>query len=244
MGHLGSIDVGKIFGVTAQTINYWRKHYGLPTPPPKPSLGNRKYDTNRNFFAQIDTPAKAYILGFVVADGSVHKSGKSVSIAIKESDAALLEAIAREFNYDGPIGRKVTRHGYGDVDRTLAVLHLCGRKLVEDLGVLGVRANKSHNATFPVVLPHLEPHLVRGLFDGDGWIGDQQFSLVGTDEVVEGTMDAVMRHTGQCLRPYRDAKGFLYAQGARRNRAVMDWMYREAPIVLARKAEAYRLHWA
>lgn len=235
-------QIAEAFEVSAPTIRYWRDKHGLPRSNFM-SPGNLKYDTDQSFFASIDNPKKAYILGFIIADGSIHKNGKSVSIAIKESDGALLRMIAKELNCCAPLGRKICV-GFGGIARATTVLHLCGRRLVADLNALGVFHDKSKSATYPSVPNSLERHLVRGMFDGDGYIGPRQFSLVGTDSLVEGVVEAVERHTGCRLSYSRKKTGHLYAVGSRKDRGAARWMYSEAPIALERKLIAFRAHWA
>jgi len=245
MALLSSAEIAKRFDITQQTVNYWRKKFGLPRPPvARPIHGNnQKYGTDRDFFARIDTPAKAYILGFIIADGSIHKNGKGVTIAIQKNDVSLLREIAAELGCTAPIGRKVPSRSPSGMP--LAVLNLCGRKLTADLNALGVHHDKSYTATYPTVPEHLESHLIRGLWDGDGWIGKRQFSLAGTHALVEGVADSIYRHTGCRLRIRKASNGSdcYYAQGSRRDRAVMQWLYADPGLAMARKAGVYWLHW-
>ena len=234
--------IAKMYGVSNFTVRYWRRQFSLP-PSPVKNPGHTIYRTDQDFFAQIDTPEKAYVLGFIVADGSIHKNGKTVDIALKTSDADILRAIARLLNCDAPLRRKVGTNGFGGKTRETLRLNLCGRKLVNDLNALGVHHDKTRTATYPSVPIHLERHLIRGLFDGDGYIGRQQFRLVGTDAVVEGTVAAVARHTA-CQVLMTRSNGFLYATGMRRHRDALRWMYADASISLERKAEAFRLYWS
>ena len=236
-------ELARHFHVTPQTVRQWRIAHGLQEPLRR-YPGHVKYQMDGDFFAEIDTPEKAYVLGFIVADGAVHKNGRSVDIAVKASDVDILRAIAKVLGSDAPINRKVSTGGYGGVAREQVRLHLSRQKLVSDLAALGVHRNKTFTATYPVISASLERHMVRGLFDGDGWIGKQQFSLIGTDAVVEGVMEAAERHTGCRLTPRRDRKGFLNALGSALDRPVMRWMYSDASISLDRKAGAFRLYWS
>jgi hypothetical protein len=43
-----------------------------------------KYSINENYFSVIDTPSKAYWLGFLFADGSVYKRRASKVLEISE----------------------------------------------------------------------------------------------------------------------------------------------------------------
>lgn len=238
---MNDAEIAKFLGCSSFTIRFWRDRHGLARSTANP--GGIRWKTNRDFFADIDTPEKAYALGFIIADGCIHKNGKSVTIVVKESDAAVLRAIAGALDCDAPLHPKVGRKGFGNVDRHQMALNLSGRKLVDDLASLGVKANKTFAATFPTVPAHLERHLVRGLWDGDGWVGKVQFSLIGTTAVVEGAADAIERHTG-CRLGHTPSNGFPRIQGGRKCRAAMEWMYSDAPISLDRKAEAFRLYWS
>jgi hypothetical protein len=238
---MNDAQMAKRLGCSSFTIRFWRDRHGLPRSKANP--GGIRWKTNRDFFAKIDTPEKAYVLGFIIADGSVHKSGKAVTFVVKESDADILRSIAAATGCDAPLYPKIARGGGGPPERHQLALHLSGRKLVEDLATLGVFANKSLTATFPAIPSLLERHMIRGLWDGDGWVGKRQFSLIGTTAVTEGAADAIECHTGHRLARSL-SNGFPRVQGGRKARAVMEWMYADAPISLARKAEAFRLYWS
>ncbi|MEV5552416.1 hypothetical protein AB0L44_02065 [Nonomuraea wenchangensis] len=231
-------EIGEAFGVTSQTIRYWRRIHGIPA---RARLGNIKYSTNRAYFSRIDTPEKAYILGFIVADGSVHKNGKSVTVAVKEEDAPLLLDIAKHVECNASLHRKTGR-GFGNIPRTTLALHICGKRIVSDLAILGVKSNKSVNATYPTIPERLERHLIRGLFDGDGYVGKRQFSIVGTEALIHGVVEAVEYHTG-CKLSLQWKNDHLYAVGSRRDQPAIKWMYSNASIGLTRKIQAYQQYW-
>jgi hypothetical protein len=235
---MSDAQMAKHLGCSAPTIRYWRDRHGLPRSQARGS--NIKYATDRGYFDRIDTPEKAYILGFIIADGSIHKNGKSIAIALKESDSALLLEIGRHLSCDAPLATKTST---GFTRSQTACLTLSGRHLVSSLAMLGVHHGKSRTATYPAIAPELERHLVRGLWDGDGWIGKRQFSLIGTRAVIAGVADAVERHTG-CRLAHSLSNGHPRIQGSRRDRAAAQWMYADAPISLERKAEAFRLYWS
>jgi Staphylococcus phage endonuclease len=229
-------QISRLFGCTSPVIARWRDLYGIPRSPRQSGGNTTKWKTNRDYFAEIDTPEKAYILGFVIADGHVREEGYKLEISVKESDSSVLEAIARELDCDAPLG-SMTNHYDGS---RMTRLYLCGKKLVSDLNALGVFHNKTTTATYPVIPHEFERDLVRGLWDGDGHVGQGMFDLIGTPAVLEGVVTAVQRHTGCLLRRNlrgRDGK-YLYAYGTRRDAPVLRWMYSDASIALARKVRA------
>jgi len=128
----------------------------------------RKYTLNENYFDVIDTSNKAYVLGFIYADGSVYKNYLSIVINIR--DVTILEFIKRELSYNGPLYFK------GDYVK----LNICSKKLTEQLKHLGILENKTYvSDRLPNVDYHLKPNLLLGFFDGDGSIyksGDKDYS--------------------------------------------------------------------
>jgi len=55
---------------------------------------NHKYVYNEDFFQKIDTEEKAYILGLLFADGSVHNKRNVVKLQLQDVDKEILEKIS------------------------------------------------------------------------------------------------------------------------------------------------------
>lgn len=232
-------QIGRMLGVSNRTIRDWRHKFGID-PSSIPNRGSTRYVLDRSFFRTIDTPEKAYILGFIASDGCVHQNGKSLSIAITESDIDHLYAIRDAIGCNNEIHVKTRSSGYQG--SRLAVLNLCGVELVRDLATLGILPNKVSHLCFPSIPSHLESHLIRGLYDGDGHVSDRQFYLIGTADLLSGVQSSIQLHTG-CLLSTRVTNGMSRLVGYRRDRAVLAWMYDDATIALKRKYEKYRMFW-
>lgn len=56
----------------------------------------RTYKLNEHYFDKIDTPNKAYILGFFYADGCNIMSKSTVTMSLEETDKEILEKIRLE----------------------------------------------------------------------------------------------------------------------------------------------------
>src|SRR5271157_2927622 len=195
------VQIAQMLGVTDRTIRNWRRKFGIE-PSSVPNRGSTKYILDRSFFRTIDTPEKAYILGFIAADGCIHQNGKSLSIAITESDVDHLYAIRDAIGCNNEIHAKAKRSSGYSGGRPLVVLNLCGVELVRDLAALGILPNKVSHLCFPSIPSHLESHLARGLYDGDGHINDRHFYLVGTTDLISGVQSSIQLHTG-CLLSIR-----------------------------------------
>jgi hypothetical protein len=235
-------EISRLYGCTSPVIARWRDFHGLPRSPRQTGGNTTRWPANRNYFASIDTPEKAYVLGFLIADGHIHKTGYRIEVSTKEADADILRAIGRELESESPL-RPMT-NSY-DGSRAMR-LQLFGRQLVSDLSALGLYHDKSTTANWPAVPADLEGHLARGVWDGDGYIGRGQFELIGTSALLDGLTAAAERHTGCVLRRRMSGKDrrYHYAYGTRRDRPALDWMYSSANIVLARKQERYLQFWS
>jgi len=146
----------------------FRKH-GDPSVV-KTTRGNRtrKYSVDCEYFDQVDTPEKAYWLGFITADGGIVQTRASVSLNLElsEVDAGHLLKFARALGSDAPI--VATRHG-------CVCIRLHSRRLADGLDALGVGIRKSLIVEPPLEsLAGLEPYYWRGLWDGDGFVSTRK----------------------------------------------------------------------
>jgi len=238
------VEIAAIYGCTPVTVGRWRDRYGIPRSQAKPWSRVRAAVTATygGFFAKIDTPAKAYILGFILADGHIYKTGKRVELGVKEADAAILSAITKAIGNHAPL-----RVAHNTYDQSVFMrVTLGGAQMTQDLARLGLRNDKSKTATYPSVPAELEGHLVRGIWDGDGSIAKYQFELIGTSALLDGVVDAAQRHTGCLLRRRMSGKEgrYHYAYGTRRDTAILHWMYKDATIALERKREKFTAYWS
>ena len=60
----------------------------------------RKYSINENYFDNIDSPNKAYILGLLYADGNVGLNNYIIQLALQSRDIDILNKIKEELNID------------------------------------------------------------------------------------------------------------------------------------------------
>lgn len=144
---------------------------------------NRKHDYDRSFFDKIDTEEKAYVLGFIYADGCnvKHPTTGELSITQMERDVDILYKIKKAMKSTYPISEQKNQHGN---EEKRFVFYVYGQKIEEQLNALGVVHNKSLVLTFPTFISdELMPHFIRGYFDGDGsvWNGKRKKMIVKND---------------------------------------------------------------
>uniref|UniRef100_A0A6M3IQF5 Putative homing endonuclease n=1 Tax=viral metagenome TaxID=1070528 RepID=A0A6M3IQF5_9ZZZZ len=142
---------------------------------------NKKYTLDESVFEKIDTPEKAYWLGYIIADGGVeYKPSRKLVINIKESDSGHLGKF-RDF-IKGDIPVKI----YGEYKSPRATVRICRRKIVSDLEKFGVCQNKSNSIRLPKIPKRYMPDCIRGIYDGDGCLhkdkkGQYRLSFYGGD---------------------------------------------------------------
>lgn len=113
-----------------------------------------------DFFSQIDTPAKAYWLGWLITDGCVTKKN-AISLTLQKRDLSILQKFEKDLGLVGKI--KVFNSNYYRFS-------FCCRKMVDDLKKYGIVPNKTMTVRLPQLNTELIPHLLRGCIDGDGGI--------------------------------------------------------------------------
>jgi len=131
----------------------------------------RKPSHDADFFAPDRrwTPERAWLLGFIFADGYVNKNG--VHFQQKATDIEILE------NVRDIVKSTLLVRCYSRLDkRTLKTYHACrfgmhSKKTAADVAALGAFQAKSLVLKWPETIPaEFVSHFVRGYFDGDGCI--------------------------------------------------------------------------
>lgn len=119
----------------------------------------RKYNLNQEYFNSIDTKEKAYVIGFIFADGSVNNN--YLTITIHPDDISVLEFIKKELKYSGPI----------HIKNNYVNLTICSKQIVKDLITVGIYPNKTYvSSSLPIINNEFFSSFLLGFFDGDGSI--------------------------------------------------------------------------
>lgn len=140
----------------------------------KPSNRSKDKTLNVDYFQNIDTPNKAYVLGFIMADGCIMKTSKQqkkdnrLYIGISEKDKNILEFIKEELNSQCDIVQYVNKNSYSSNPKVK--LYINSQKVCHDLKNLGVTRNKTGKECIPPQIINSEFlfDFLKGFFDGDG----------------------------------------------------------------------------
>ena len=134
--------------------------------------GKVTYKVDIDFFKCINTEEKAYILGFICADG--HISEDRLVITVAEKDLDILEKIRGAMHSNHPIKKIKRINPYNKTDRkqlTLVELMIGRKELVKPLFNMGLSSNKTYTLNGDILkyIPkYLMRDFLRGYFDGDG----------------------------------------------------------------------------
>lgn len=128
-----------------------------------------------DYFDVIDTEYKAYILGFIFADGCIvdNFSGrqKSLRIEIIETDGYILLPLIKDVQNKDSYRYKYTPSDIAKGHSPKACVSINSDQLCEKIIDLGCKINKTIlGLDFPNIDKDLIRHFIRGFFDGDGCI--------------------------------------------------------------------------
>lgn len=173
LNHYKSIgNLAREFGVSRSVVTDYLNFREVHIEPMR-----AKYFCDRNFFENIDSEEKAYILGVIMSDGCVANNGWFWYIAVAEDDRLWLEKIRSVLKAGHPIHmikrdsspREIRGKFYWC--KNLVKLAIGSIKMVQDLARLGIFPRKSLTIRWPNLVPvEFQRHMLRGLFDGDGSI--------------------------------------------------------------------------
>lgn len=166
--------IADIFDTSEETIRKLLHKNGITTK----SLSERSKEIkprDSDFFEKIDSPEKAYWLGFLYADGGIiiRKKSYSLRINLKKDDDGHLKKFLKAINGINYKIKYTVKHTK-EKDYYGCYISISDKKMVTDLIDKGCMPKKSLILKFPTeeqVPSFLIYHFLRGYFDGDGSIG-------------------------------------------------------------------------
>ncbi len=202
----------------------------------KTTKGNhyRKYFFNFDFFEVIDTPNKAYWLGFLYADGCILSSKygeQSFKLALAEQDKEILEKFKQDLSSSYPIRYDNSKNIKNKKWQRQCLIEMRSQKAVNDLKKLGCVERKSLILNFPSskqVPNEYIYHFIRGYFDGDGSISyykkknSYTLSFVGTELFIKSLSNYFLG--GSVFADSRKTNSWYFTIGG--NKQIVDAYYK------------------
>lgn len=232
-------------------IYYILEKNGIPRK--SNSEANRRYTIDENYFDVIDTPEKAYVLGFLFADGYNNNINNSIVLSLNQSDYQILEDIKELCHSNKPLYFYEAVHRDG-VMRYYANMTLCSKHMCDSLNDKGMVPNKSLVLDFPKGVPdEYMSHFYRGYFDGDGCFHHYSNPRYNNRNLVQLTSSAIFCEKSKEYLNHKlgvhfyitDAKHWssntknLRISSHDDVKTFLDWIYQDASIKLQRKYDLY-----
>lgn len=196
---------------------------------------SQKYSIDEMYFANIDTPEKAYWLGFLYADGYVSKN--AFGCALKQQDKKHLEKFKAAIGSTHPV-KILTATGFS-VGKPYCRLLIANQTISNQLRALGINENKSQSANYPAINSTLDRHFIRGYLDGDGsWAKSKKsasgftMKICGTKSILE-SIAIRLRLPVEKVKPHKNI--FILEKSGKDVLRLMNYLYTNADTYLERK---------
>jgi len=155
-------QVGEAVDLSQATVGNILKRKGIQARP-RHTGSPRQHQVDDAYFEHVNTPDRAYWLGFLGADGCVLPKNNRVDVSLTAGDKGYLQKLLDCLDSDYLI--------HPAKGGTQSKISLVSAQLVFDLTRHAVTPRKSLTLKPPDFLPErLRSHFWRGVFDGDGTI--------------------------------------------------------------------------
>lgn len=232
-------------------------------------LGLYKNKFNERYFDSIDSPDKAYWIGFIWCDGSVihrirddGRSEYNIKISLTDSDKSHLEKFLDciDGNYYS-VKIYNSKSGYkkdNKESRVFITNQYFGKLLIDKYGIFSNR----HDATklLNEIPKEYQRDFIRGIIDADGsfshyWIdnnkkekhsigiGGSDTLLLGAKKILEENGLIIEKERSFNKRHKEEGRDFGYSilniTGKPQVLRILDWIYKDSNIYLDRKYNKY-----
>lgn len=196
-------------------------------------------DYNRHIFDVIDTPEKAYWLGFIIADGYLNVNRRMLRIKLGDKDKAHLEKFIAFLGGDNTMLKSEKHNITGNTQWYVSTY---SSEIKDALIKLKVEQAKSGKEHVPPIDKQYYRDFIRGLWDGDGFIREtlNGIGLVGSFECLSFVQNFFKEQLDiQPLKIYSHYNTFKIEYRSTQNAIpkIISYLYQENDIALDRKME-------
>jgi hypothetical protein len=269
--HWSDSEIAKRLGLSYALVRKERIQYGIQTFTQKTGMVRmketgelrprgsvrgviRKDGLIEDYFKEIDSNEKAYWLGALMADGwSTLRNGKpkEIGLAVNPKDVDWIQSFQNSIKHSGAIETKTNKKSLSNCGfNTVATIRVTCQRFTHFAIQAGVVPNKSGKLKFPDIDDAYNSHFVRGLFDGDGWIGPKAFALICVSELFcNEVQNVIYRHTGRRLKATcpvsrLTGKPIYRLTGYRKDYQAIAWIYSDECLSMKRKYKKYLMFWS
>lgn len=156
-------EIGKTRGIITKI---WYDHN-------LPEIKHKSYFFNEDYFEKINTPNKAYFVGFIAADGCIYNrnnnSQKWLALTINKKDIELIVALKNEIGLKKPMQHDNKNH---------VGIHVISDKLCDDLSKYNIIERKTWTFVPKNIPKEFRWDFMKGYFDGDGTISGNKITAI------------------------------------------------------------------
>lgn len=228
------------------------RQFGIETDVERARISAKEYHFNERIFKNIDTPEKAYWLGFITGDGCIEdmkrirKDGLEyhnyrLRFTLTAKDRQHLEKF-KSFIGDSTIPIRTKEVMLPDRETIYEQMQMkvCCRQMCVDLMNNGIMPRKSMHERVPNIDNKLISHFIRGEFDADGCIScDYRATIVGSYELMSWIQTVVS--CGKVYHNKRDHPDLwtFSIWNLKDNYNFYNWIYSDQTVCLERKYQRY-----
>lgn len=206
------------------------------------------YEKDRTTLDVIDTQNKAYVLGLLIADGSINEKG---CIRLEVKDKELCEYVKHVFKAEAPIKKNTRiRENFKVKKQVSYAVSISSVEYLSSGSQWGLIPAKTHSETLciPNISDNLKPHFLRGYFDGDGSIFDtkygQMVGFTGNKSMIYSVKE-YLNSLGIACKPKVKQDGstgsWKFYFGAKKDvKAFNELIYKDANMHLIRKYNKFK----
>lgn len=163
-------EITDITGISHSTILKIFRKYDIKPHKIGGYKGYHKYDCNKEYFYEINSHNKAYILGLIATDGNIvaNRGSFTFQLFLQKRDSHLIDSIKSELCYTGPTEERVSdKWGHPTIQYGFRIN---SKDFCKNLINKGIIPNKTFCLEFPKCIDkEFLPSFIRGVIDGDGF---------------------------------------------------------------------------
>lgn len=215
---------------------------------------NKHEGFDQYYFHNIDTEAKAYFFGFLLADGNNYSKQYRITLSLAEADKKILEDFKNEIKTTSEIK---TNKSYKETHQDKKYLQINSKIMSNKLSEIGCVDRKSNILKFPknIIPDNLMNHFIRGVFDGDGSISTSKhktknwkyhvFNITGNSEFLVDLQKILVKECNlnqtKLNKPkrYKNGTAMLVYGGAGNILKIRQWLYKDSKFFLERKKNKF-----
>lgn len=210
-----------------------------------------------NYFNVINTEAKAYLLGFILADGCIQQGYGVNSIRLNNStdDIEVGELFQKEIF---PGNKLCFRKNIGKKDS----FNIKGssKEIIADLAKFNVKPNKTYDINFKFNFNTLPVkflrHFIRGFFDGDGTFTNYRFEFITTSKNFGNQIIEIIENQFNVSHHFREKQGknlieYMFYFNCKKDKTykkkdfikdLYEWFYKDSICFLKRKKSKFEMY--